>query len=216
MHTHPPPVCGYSWRGEKSTFTSTSTRRYDLPLKHNGDDAGFLTLLLEAGDSPGEVHALPPPPLPVKAKAPVRGIRVTVLSAEGLPVMDVGGRCDPYVQLVSGSCARRTTTIPQTLQPTWNETLYLATDPKVPVQLVVWDVDEGDEIELVGLAQVSVQDLGVDSWQVCLPGSPKTYPAARPAIWVPHPLCPSNTYKGGGGSSGDTFAFRSDDELFPA
>eukprot|EP00670_Eutreptiella_braarudii_P003906 CAMPEP_0174301948 /NCGR_PEP_ID=MMETSP0809-20121228/59347_1 /TAXON_ID=73025 ORGANISM="Eutreptiella gymnastica-like, Strain CCMP1594" /NCGR_SAMPLE_ID=MMETSP0809 /ASSEMBLY_ACC=CAM_ASM_000658 /LENGTH=1066 /DNA_ID=CAMNT_0015407787 /DNA_START=39 /DNA_END=3239 /DNA_ORIENTATION=+ len=88
---------------------------------------------------------------------PLMAIRAKVVKCKGLPIMDVGGSCDAYVELVMGTALRRTQFVPDTCNPYFDEVFSI---PVVDNKLVVnvWDHDDMGP-ELVGSAKISADKL---------------------------------------------------------
>ncbi|CAD6216916.1 unnamed protein product [Miscanthus lutarioriparius] len=75
-----------------------------------------------------------------------RGVlSVTVISAEDLPPMDIGGKADPFVVLYlkKGETKRKTRVVTDTLNPIWNQTFdFMVEDALHDLLMVeVWDHD---------------------------------------------------------------------------
>lgn len=76
----------------------------------------------------------------------VRGVlSVTVISAEDLPPMDIGGKADPFVVLYlkKGETKKKTRVVTDTLNPIWNQTFdFMVEDALHDLLMVeVWDHD---------------------------------------------------------------------------
>lgn len=57
--------------------------------------------------------------------SPTSRLRCLVICAQGLIAKDKSGTSDPYVTVQVGKVKKRTRTMPQELNPVWNERFYL-------------------------------------------------------------------------------------------
>ncbi|PUZ51026.1 hypothetical protein GQ55_6G131200 [Panicum hallii var. hallii] len=76
----------------------------------------------------------------------MRGVlSVTVISAEDLPPMDIGGKADPFVvmYLKKGENKKKTRVVTDTLNPIWNQTFDFVVEDALHDLLMVeiWDHD---------------------------------------------------------------------------
>ena len=107
-------------------------------------------------------------------------IAVTVVSARDLTAKDDAGKSDPYVTIQVGRVKKRTKTIHDSLNPTWNETFeFECKKPSEPIKLRVWDEDkdlraklrkklnqERDEFLGQIIIDVSKLSCSIDDWYI--------------------------------------------------
>jgi len=86
---------------------------------------------------------------------------VTLTNARNLAASDIGGRSDPYVKIRIGRQTVKSKTVPQCLNPEWNEKLILSWtgDSKHELELEVWDEDLMTDDDLLGKARVNLSGI---------------------------------------------------------
>ena len=75
---------------------------------------------------------------------------VTVVKAVNLLSKDSNGLSDPYVVLKVGAARYRTRTVPETLDPVFDETFVLSVNQFEPVRVEVWDYDQLSQDDFEG------------------------------------------------------------------
>ena len=75
---------------------------------------------------------------------------VTVVKAVNLLSKDSNGLSDPYVVLKVGAARCRTRTVPETLDPVFDETFVLSVNQFEPVRVEVWDYDQLSQDDFEG------------------------------------------------------------------
>lgn len=92
---------------------------------------------------------------------PIGTLRVYISRANNLPNLETIGKIDPYTKvLVNGISKGRTDEKESTLDPIWNQSIYVAvTSPNQRVTLEVMDVETINKDRTVGQFNINIQDL---------------------------------------------------------
>lgn len=92
---------------------------------------------------------------------PIGVIRVLINKAEHLRNLEKVGKIDPYARvLVNGNSKGRTNARPQTLDPIWNEAIYVAiTSTNQKISIEVMDVETIKEDRSVGKFDIKIEDM---------------------------------------------------------
>ena len=87
---------------------------------------------------------------------------VHVLSASGLPKMDLNGKADPYIVLKCGKAkVQKSKVVPKSLSPVWNDAHFQFSAVEESDELVVtmFDKDKGCKDDPMGEVRVPVSDM---------------------------------------------------------
>jgi Ca2+-dependent lipid-binding protein len=94
-------------------------------------------------------------------------LKLDIHQATSLPKVDTMGSCDPYVRFeVNGKILGKTKTVPDSLEPFWNETHYLlVTSLKDPIILRIMDFNNLKKDKSVGYVSIDLNNVDKeDSW----------------------------------------------------
>jgi phosphatidylserine decarboxylase len=64
---------------------------------------------------------------------------LTVVSARGLPRTTAGVTSNPYIRIQYGNIKYRTSTVPKSLQPIWNESFIFPLEEKYDLRYSIYD-----------------------------------------------------------------------------
>ncbi|KAJ7538397.1 hypothetical protein O6H91_11G046200 [Diphasiastrum complanatum] len=98
-----------------------------------------------------------------------RRLKITALEGKNLAPKDRTGKSDPYLKLQYGKIVRKTKAIPQTLNPTWNQSfVFHEVSNEEYLKLKCYDQDFFTNDEKMGSARINVRMLeagvGKDIW----------------------------------------------------
>eukprot|EP00475_Leptophrys_vorax_P036162 TRINITY_DN605_c0_g1_i1.p1 TRINITY_DN605_c0_g1~~TRINITY_DN605_c0_g1_i1.p1 ORF type:complete len:128 (+),score=40.99 TRINITY_DN605_c0_g1_i1:213-596(+) len=95
-------------------------------------------------------------------------VLVHVLGGKNLPVADMTGKSDPYVEITNGFQTVKTQVMYENLNPFWDEQLQMnAQSLKTSLKLRVLDHDMVGSPDLLGTAEISLEELATvpaESW----------------------------------------------------